>query len=275
MFTSDQIPCDVFPVPLSSFVHCRTHVSVAVYRVNFYIYFRNGTGKITGNNNYCDIVLLVRLSCCYIVEWEIADRDLSFQPLIIGHTHTHTHTHTHQQNSVNGEVATADTVIGHNELVCHTVHRHELNPSLLSTMTINVENLQSVYQCCSSLLLFPIYPHPLSPFHHHPPTKCSKPDPYSAVLGVLHQQHAERGSGDSGHRSVAPTGMLADPIGSHGAGTWPRYVRKNAINSLLAVTWCQVRYKKPAFSKYRSDETRFRREWLATTKTVFMVWKWW
>ena len=41
---------------------------------------------------------------------------------------THTHTHTDLLcacTSVNEKVSTMDIVIGHNELVCHTVHRHE------------------------------------------------------------------------------------------------------------------------------------------------------
>ena len=41
---------------------------------------------------------------------------------------THTHSHTDLLcacTSVNEKMATMDTVIGHKELVCHTVHRHE------------------------------------------------------------------------------------------------------------------------------------------------------
>ena len=35
------------------------------------------------------------------------------------------HAHNDIYTPVNGQVATMDTVIGHNELVCHKVHRHE------------------------------------------------------------------------------------------------------------------------------------------------------
>ena len=45
--------------------------------------------------------------------------------LSMSHWHPLMYTHWCMYSTVNEKVATMDTVIGHNELVCHTVHRHE------------------------------------------------------------------------------------------------------------------------------------------------------
>ena len=97
----------------------------------------------------------------------------------------------------------------------------------------------------------------------------------SAVLDVLRHQHAERGSEDSGHYTVAPIRVCAEPIKSLRAVTWPCCTHKNFINLAFTSVHHANLWQKTDFSdlkRYSYHNMLAEKVWLPSRAFSGIFW---